>query len=66
MGFTTLLIQRCGRCLLHRQVRFLLPSDHFFIYSDTLRLFMCMVNLNLAGVMQFAVLLFMGFELLSA
>lgn len=52
MGFTTLLIQRCGRCLLHRQVRFLFSSDHVFIYSDTLRLFMCMVNLNLAGVMQ--------------
>ena len=52
MGFTTLLIQRCGRCLLHRQVRFLFPSDHVFIYSDTLRLFMSIVNWNLAGVMQ--------------
>ena len=52
MGFTTLLIQRCGRCLLHRQVRFLFPSDLVFIYSDTLRLFVCIVNWNLAGVMQ--------------
>lgn len=51
MGFTTLLIQRYGR-LLHRQVRFLFLSDHVFIYSDTLGIFMCIVNLNLAGVMQ--------------